>query len=183
MLSINTNLSSLIVQSNLLKSSDALNSAIERMTTGLKLNGAKDNAAGYSINTSLTTKIGAYSVAEDNVLMGIDMIKTASASLSQMSDILSRLRALGTQALNGTYGNSSIDAITSEANALINELYRIKGLTEYNGQNLFSAISSVTNEGRKLRLNSDGFLQDIPVLPSIPPLLRKATGEIHCAYP
>ena len=161
MIGINTNSGSLIVQSNLSKSTLGLQQAIERMTTGFKINHAKDNAAGYSIVTNMTTKIGAYEVAENNALMGLDMIKTASASLSQMSDILSRLRALGTQALNGTYGNSSIDAITNEANALINELYRIKGSTEYNGQNLFSSTSSVTNEGKKLSLNSDGFLQSI----------------------
>lgn len=161
MIGINTNLGSLIVQSNLNTSTVGLNTAIERMTTGFKINHAKDNAAGYSIVTNMTTKIGAYEVAENNALMGLDMIKTASASLSQMSDILSRLRALGTQALNGTYGGRSIDAITSEANALINELYRIKGSTEYNGQNLFSSASSVSNEGKELSLNSAGFLQDI----------------------
>ena len=71
MLSINTNLSSLIAQSSLKDSTDILNQAIERMTTGYKLNHAKDNAANYSISTNMTTKIGAYQVAEDNALMGI----------------------------------------------------------------------------------------------------------------
>ena len=161
MVNINTNLASLIVQSSLNKSSDALNNAIERMTTGFKLNGAKDNAAGYSIAANMTTKINAYQVAEENTLMGIDMIRTASSSLSQMSDILSRMRSLGVQAANGTYGTNSINSITSEVEALINELYRIKGSTEYNGQNLFSSAGSVSNNGSELKLNQDGFLQDI----------------------
>ena len=81
MLKININLSSLIVQSNLQTSTLGLNQAIERMTTGFKINGAKDNAAGYSISTNMSTKIGAYQVAEDNVMLGLDMVLTASNSL------------------------------------------------------------------------------------------------------
>ena len=64
---INTNLSSLIVQSGLKASTNGLNTAIERMTTGSKINHAKDNAANYAINTKLSTKINAYKLAEDNV--------------------------------------------------------------------------------------------------------------------
>ena len=98
MLSINTNLGSLIVQSNLSKSTLGLQQAIERMTTGFKINHAKDNAAGYSIATNMTTKISAYGVAEDNVSMGLDMVNTASEALNQISDRLARLRALTMQA-------------------------------------------------------------------------------------
>ena len=85
MLTINTNLSSLIVQSNLKTSTNGRNNAIERMTTDFKLNHAKDNAANYSISTSLTTKLGACTIAEENAMMGLDMVQTASSSLSQMS--------------------------------------------------------------------------------------------------
>ena len=68
MLSINTNLSSLIAQRSMKQSTNSLNQAIERMTTGAKINHAKDNAANYNIATNMDTKIGAYMVAEDNVL-------------------------------------------------------------------------------------------------------------------
>ena len=115
MLSINTNLSSLIVQSNLKQSTNSLNTAIERMTTGCKLNHASDNAANYSIKTNMDTKIGAYMVAEDNAMMGLDMLQTAESSLNQISDKLSRLRALAVTAQNGTYGTSAINALESEA--------------------------------------------------------------------
>ena len=74
MISINTNLSSLIIQSNLKTSTNGLNQAIERMTTGFKLNHAKDNAANFSISTSITTKLGAYNTAEENAMMGLDMV-------------------------------------------------------------------------------------------------------------
>ena len=70
MVSINTNLSALLVQTSLANSTNALNTAIERMTTGFKINHAKDNAANYSIATNMTSKISAFDVAENNALMG-----------------------------------------------------------------------------------------------------------------
>ena len=74
MLSINTNLSSLIAQNSMKTSTNKLNEAIERMSTGYKINHAKDNAANYSISTNMTTRMSAYQVAEDNVAMGMDLI-------------------------------------------------------------------------------------------------------------
>ena len=126
MLNINTNLSSLIVQSNLKTSTNQLNQAIERMTTGFKINHAKDNAANYSININLSTKISAYNIAEDNAMMGLDMVSTASSSLDGISNLLSRLRCLSIQAQNRTYGNSSLSALNSEAGALVSEISRIR---------------------------------------------------------
>ena len=139
MLSINTNLGSLIVQSNLSKSTLGLQQAIERMTTGFKINHAKDNAAGYSIATNMTTKIGAYEVAESNALMGLDLVTTASESLDLISSHLQRLRDLAEQAANGTYGEESLEAIQAEADARISEINRIAANTEYNGINLRGA--------------------------------------------
>ena len=133
MLSINTNISSLIAQSNLAKSTRLLNQAVERMTTGYKINHASDNAANYSISTNMTTKINSYMVAEDNVSMGLDMLTTASEGLGQISNKLTRLRDLATQASNGTYGTSSLNAINSEANALVDEIQRLYSTAEYNG--------------------------------------------------
>ena len=161
MLTINTNLSSLIVQSNLNASTLGLNQAIERMTTGFKINGAKDNAAGYSISTNMSTKIGAYQVAEDNASMGFDMVSTASGSLSQISDKLSRLRALTMQAQNGTYGSTSIDAIRQEADGITAEINRIMSTAEYNGIKLFGESSKPTINGKEVTLNSDGFMVDV----------------------
>ena len=161
MLTINTNLSSLIVQSNLNASTLGLNQAIERMTTGFKINGAKDNAAGYSISTNMSTKIGAYQVAEDNASMGLDMVSTASGSLSQISDKLSRLRALAMQAQNGTYGSTSIDAIRQEADGITAEINRIMSTAEYNGIKLFGESPKPTINGKEVTLNSDGFIVDV----------------------
>ena len=146
---INTNLSSIIVQSSLKTSTNGLNQAIERMTTGFKINHAKDNAANYSISTKLSSKISGYQIAEDNALMGLDLVQTASSSLETMSNLASRLRSLATQAQNGTYGYKSIDAINSEARSIVQELNRIKQTTEYNGINLLSSSGeSVASSGQ-----------------------------------
>mgnify|MGYP001667806610 FL=1 len=146
---INTNLSSIIVQSSLKTSTNGLNQAIERMTTGFKINHAKDNAANYSISTKLSSKISGYQIAEDNALMGLNLVQTASSSLETMSNLTSRLRSLATQAQNGTYGYKSIDVINSEARSIVQELNRIKQTTEYNGINLLSSSGeSVASSGQ-----------------------------------
>ena len=142
MLSINTNLSSIIAQNSMKTSTDKLNQAIERMSTGYKINHAKDNAANYAISTDMTTKIGAYQVAEDNCAQGLDMVSTASESLYLIQDKLERLRALATQASNGTYGTQSKQAINAEANALVDEIERIFYKTDYNGIQLFGETSN-----------------------------------------
>ncbi len=138
-ITINTNLSSLITQSNLKQSTFGLNQAIERMTTGFKINGAKDNAANYSISTQMSTKLSAYQVAEDNAATGLDLLTTAMDSLDTVSSNLSRIRDLAEQAANGTYGESSLKAIQLEINARLEECNRILETTEYNKIKLFQA--------------------------------------------
>lgn len=146
MLSINTNLSSLIVQSNLKLSTSGLNTAIERMTTGFKINRAKDNAANYAINTKLSSKISAYQIAEENAMMGVSMLDTAFQSLDIINNHLSRLQFLCIQARNETYGSSSQTAIKKEAGELIQEINRIYANTEYNGISLLNASGSFIKE-------------------------------------
>ena len=141
MLSINTNLPSIIAQNSLKQSTLKLNTAIERMTTGYKINGVKDNAANYSIATNMTTKIGAYQIAEDNCAMGLDLITTADESLSLISGHVSRIRDLAMQAANGTYGNQSLNAINAEVNARVDEMLRLFNTTEYNRMKLFGEVS------------------------------------------
>ena len=141
-LTLNTNLSSLITQNSLKQSTVSLNQAVERMTTGYKINHSSDNAANYHISTNLTTKLNAYQIAEDNASMGLDLVQTASSVLESMGDLTTRLRALATQAQNGTYGTKSISAITEEANSIVSELNRLQTTAEYNGIKLFKTTSS-----------------------------------------
>ena len=138
MLSINTNLAGLIAQNSMKTSTDKLNQAIERMTTGFKINHASDNAANYSISTNLNTQLSAYDIAADNVATGMDLVGYASDIISQMQDKAARLNALSTQARNGTYGAQSLSALNSEANAIMSELMRLYTTAEYNDISLFN---------------------------------------------
>ena len=143
---INTNLSSLIVQSSLKASTNGLNTAIERMTTGFKINHAKDNAANYSINTKLSSKLSSYYVAQDNASMGLDMMTSAMDNLDLISSHLSRMRDLAEQAANGTYGEDSLKAIQAEINARLEECSRIIENSEYNGIKLFQGTEGLNGK-------------------------------------
>ena len=134
---INTNLSSLIVQSGLKASTNGLNTAIERMTTGFKINHAKDNAANYAINTKLSSKLSSYYAAQDNASMGLDMMTSAMENLDLISSHLSRIRNLAEQAANGTYSGESLRAIQSEVDGRLAEGQRIIQNSNYNGIQLF----------------------------------------------
>ena len=152
MLSINTNLSSLTVQKNLSKSTINLNQAIERLTTGYKINHAADNAANYSISRNYDTKLSSYGVAQDNVAMASSMMATASDTLDNMTSNAMRLRELCVQAQNGTYGKQSIAAIKSEAGAIVSQIANLYRTAEYNGIQLFDIYSDRLVE---LQANSD----------------------------
>ena len=162
MLTINTNLSSLLAQFNTKTSTNQLNLAIERMTTGYKINHAKDNAANYSISTNMSTKIGGLQVAEENALQGIEMMSTMSENLSLIEDKLTRMRALAVQTQNGTYAGQSLAAISAEAESLFSEINRINEGATFNGIKLFNTgKAEVTNAGKELELNEQGFLQEV----------------------
>ncbi|MCQ2743928.1 MAG: hypothetical protein MJ230_03915 [bacterium] len=149
-LTINTNLSSIVAQKNLANATGSLNKAIERMTTGYKINHAGDNAAGYSIARNWETQLGSLDVAADNAAMGADMMTTLEDHYSLISTHLQRVRDLTEQAANGTYGTSSLQAIKSEITARLDEVDRIAKNCEYNGRKMMlgsgdGAITSAIN--------------------------------------
>ena len=166
-LTINTNLSSLIVQSNLNKSTGALNQAIERMTTGYKINHAADNAAGYSIARNWEAKLGSLDVAADNAATGADMLSTLEDHYALISSHVQRVRDLTEQAANGTYGTASKQAIEAEITARLQEIDRIAANCEFNGINLMKGengdglsiqVGLDSNAGRsQIKLNGDLF--------------------------
>ena len=132
-LTINTNLSSIVAQSNLAKATGSLNKAIERMTTGYKINHASDNAAGYSIARNWETQLGSLDVAADNAATGGDMLTTLEDNYALVTSHLQRVRDLTEQAANGTYGSQSLKAIRSEITARLEEINRISANCEFNG--------------------------------------------------
>ena len=141
-LTVNTNMSSLITQRNMSNATSLLNDAIERMSTGYKINHARDNAANFSIATSWVTKLGSVDVASENASMGMDMLTTMEGNLGLVTTHLQRLRDLTEQAANGTYGENSLSAIKQEMDARLSEISRISNITEYNGISLFDGKDS-----------------------------------------
>ena len=137
-LTINTNISSLIAQRSLTNATDAMNLSIERMTTGFKINHAKDNAAGYSIANTWETKLGSLDVAADNAATGLDLLTTAEETYGLLTSHLQRVRDLTEQAANGTYGSQSLKAIHSEITARLHEINRLSANSEFNGIKLMA---------------------------------------------
>lgn len=132
-LTINTNISSLVAQSNLAKATSSLNTAIERMTTGYKINHASDNAAGYSIARNWETQLGSLDIAADNAATGADMLATLEDTYALVTSHIQRVRDLTEQATNGTYGSQSLQAIKAEITARLEEVNRIAANCEFNG--------------------------------------------------
>lgn len=156
-LTINTNISSLIAQRNLNSATNALNTSIERMTTGYTINHAADNAAGYSISNLWETQLGSLDVASDNAATGADMLATAEDTYGLLTSHLQRVRDLTEQAANGTYGSASLKAIQSEISARLIEVNRIAANAEFNGIKLMSFTgdndgSGITSEGVNLQV-------------------------------
>ena len=156
-LTINTNVSSIITQRNLNNATNSLNQSIERMSTGYKINHAKDNAAGYSISNMWNTQLGSLDVAADNAATGSDLLTTAEQTYGLLTEHLQRIRDLTEQAANGTYGSSSLKAIQSEVVARLQEISRIAANSEFNGIKLMSYTqdgdgTGITKEGINLQV-------------------------------
>ena len=161
-LTINTNVSSIIAQRNLNNATNSLNQSIERMSTGYKINHAKDNAAGYSISNMWNTQLGSLDVAADNAATGSDLLTTAEQTYGLLTEHLQRIRDLTEQAANGTYGSSSLKAIQSEVVARLQEISRISANSEFNGIKLMSYTkdgdgTGITQKGINLQV---GLYQD-----------------------
>lgn len=139
MISLNANITDMILLNSLNSSTVGINKAIERLTTGYKLNHAKDNAANLSIVTNLSTKINSLLRVKDNTEDGISLLSTAQGALENIQDQLSRLRALSIQAANGNYGGQSLEAMQAEADAIVAQIKQIRENTEFNGLKLFEA--------------------------------------------
>ncbi len=132
-LTINTNMGSLLVQQSMASATDRLNQAIERMTTGYKINSAADDAAGYFVARTMQVQLSSNSVAQDNVAIGTSLLSTAESNYDLITTHLQRIRDLTEQAANGTYGEDSIEAIKSEVQARMQEIDRVANSCEYNG--------------------------------------------------
>ena len=137
-LSIYTNINSLTAQNNLNKSQSALAQATERLSSGLKINSATDNAAGYAISTNFTTQIGGLGQASSNASDAINLAQTTQSALSQVTANLQAIRDLAVQSANGSYTNADRASIDTEVQQRLAEITRIANQTDFNGQKVLN---------------------------------------------
>jgi flagellin len=137
-LSILTNVSAMQTEQNLLNSSNAVAKAEQDLSSGLRINSAADDAAGYAISEGLTSQINGLSEASDNTNDAISMVQTASSSVSNVQDMLQRIYELGVQYNNGTNSTTDDTDIQDEVNQLTQEISRQQSSSNFNGINLLS---------------------------------------------
>ncbi|WP_285416783.1 flagellin domain-containing protein [Pseudomonas sp. efr-133-TYG-5] len=135
-LTVNTNTTSLNVQKNLNRASDALSTSMQRLSSGLKINSAKDDAAGLQIATRMSSQIRGNTQAIQNANDGISVAQTAEGALQASTDILQRMRELAVKARNGTNGTADQTATNAEFAQMSDEITRISAATNLNGKNL-----------------------------------------------
>ncbi len=161
-LTVNTNVASLNTQRNLNSSSNALNNSMQRLSTGSRINSAKDDAAGLQISNRLTSQINGLGVAVKNANDGISLAQTAEGALQQSTNILQRMRDLSLQSANGSNSTTERQALNQEVGQLKEELNRIAETTTFGGQKLLSGefgskqfqVGANANETISVQINS-----------------------------
>ncbi|WP_165726939.1 flagellin, partial [Pseudoalteromonas sp. SA25] len=162
MISVNTNVSSLNAQRNLSKSGSDLATSMERLSSGMRINSAKDDAAGLQISNRLTSQVNGLAVAQRNANDGISMAQTAEGAMNESTNILQRMRELALQSANGSNSATDRDALQKEVSALQTELTRISDTTSFGGQQLLDGnfgtkqfqVGANANETISVSLNS-----------------------------
>ncbi len=142
---INTNVASLNSQRNLSTSQASLNTSIQRLSSGLRINSAKDDAAGLAISDRMNSQIKGMTQATRNANDGVSMAQTAEGALSSSGDIMQRIRELAVQSSNSSNSTSDRKALQTEVTQLTSELNRIANTTEFNGQKLLDGTSGTSN--------------------------------------
>ena len=155
---INTNTLSLMTQNNLNKSQSALSTAIERLSSGLRINSAKDDAAGQAIANRFTSNINGLTQASRNANDGISVAQTTEGSLSEINNNLQRIRELSVQAANGTNSSSDLTSIQDEITSRLSEIDRVSGQTQFNGVNVLASNQTMkiqvgANDGQTISID------------------------------
>jgi flagellin len=141
-LRVNTNVASINAQRNLSNVTERLGGSFRRLSTGLRISSAADDAAGLAISERLRSQVRSLEQAKRNANDGISFVQTAEGALNEVSSILTRLRELAIQASNGSVSNADKDTLDEEFQSLINEVDRIGRSTEFNGVKLLDGSST-----------------------------------------
>lgn len=144
-ITVNTNVTSLNAQRNLGRTQKSLQGNLGRLSTGLRINTASDDAAGLAISEKLQSQIRSMSQAERNANDGVSLLQTAEGAMNEVSGVLTRMRELAVQSANGTLGATERGFLNDEVTALSSELDRIAEVTEFNGAKLLSGGTTGTS--------------------------------------
>ena len=144
-ITVNTNVASMNAQRNLGRTQKSLMGNLGRLSTGLRINTAADDAAGLAISEKLKSQVRSLSQAERNANDGVSLLQTAEGSMNEASGILTRMRELAVQSANGTLGTTERGFLNDEVTALSSELDRIGSVTEFNGTKLLEGGSTGTS--------------------------------------
>ena len=152
---VNTNMSALKTQKNLNNASNSLQTALERMSTGLKINKAADDAAGLYVATNLNTQISGSKVAKNNISTGNNVLSTLEGDLDVILDNLNRIRDLSVQAANSIYDESAMGAMKDEIDQRLQEIDRISLASNFNGLQLLAGEGQLAENGLRLQVGAN----------------------------
>ena len=142
---VNTNVASMNAQRSLATSGKSLQQAMERLSTGSKINSAADDAAGFAIAESMTAQVRGLSMSAKNASDALGLLKVVENATNDVTDMLQRIRELAVQAQSGTNSTGDIANLQQEANALIDEIGRVSEDTKYNGKARIGADAATLN--------------------------------------
>jgi flagellin len=155
-LSILTNTSAMQTQDNLLASSNAVATSMQRLSSGLRINTAADDAAGYAISQGLTSQVNGLDQAQSNTSDAVSMVQTASSSLNNVQSMLQRVRELAVQYANGSNSTTDQSAIQGEVDQLTNEIDRQQTSSNFNGANLLNGTANGTGATVTFQVGANG---------------------------
>ena len=159
---VNTNVASMNAQRSLMSSSRELQTAMERLSSGKKINSAADDAAGFAIAESMTAQIRGLSMAAKNANDGLSVLKVIENATNDVTDMLQRIRELAVQAKSGTNSSTDVENLQAEAEALMDEITRVARDTTYNGVAYLSDEISDTDRSLSIQVGyEDGDTIDV----------------------
>jgi flagellin len=144
---INTNVSALSAQAALTKNSRTMSTAMEQLSTGSRINSAKDDAAGMAIGTSMTSQIRGLNQAVRNLNDGVNLLQTAEGALNETTNMLQRMRELAVQSASGTYSTTQRSYLAVEFNALGSQIDKVASETTWNGYTVLTGTTGGTTAG------------------------------------
>ena len=158
---INYNVSAMLSNNALANNNNLLSQSMERLSSGLKINHAKDNPAGLAMAKRMNAQIEGVNVANQNASNGVSIIETADGAMTEISEMLQRLNELAIKAANGTMSDSDRATVQDEVSQLKEEITRISETTEFNGQKLLNGEFENKGYTNNLNIKVNGYSDEV----------------------